>query len=77
MRLGSGLLWPVATAQIRPLVWELPYAAGAALKRKNYLKFRQWMKRQTVMMTNRSGVLIKRNQAISTKLLFITLSQYV
>ena len=38
MRLGSGLLWPVATAQIRPLVWELPYAAGAALKRKKLFK---------------------------------------
>ena len=24
------LLWPVATAQIRPLAWEPPYAAGAA-----------------------------------------------
>ena len=29
-------LWhrPVAVAPIRPLTWELPYAAGAALKRK-------------------------------------------
>ena len=29
-------LWhrPVATALIRPLAWELPYAAGAALKTK-------------------------------------------
>ena len=30
------LLWlwrrPVATAQIRPLAWEAPYAAGAALE---------------------------------------------
>ena len=33
------LLWlwcrPSATALIRPLAWELPYAAGVALKRKN------------------------------------------
>ena len=33
------LLWlwcrPVATAPIRPLAWELPYAKGAALKRPN------------------------------------------
>ena len=38
-RLGSDpeLLWlscrPAATAPIQPLDWELPYAAGAALKR--------------------------------------------
>ena len=39
-KLGSDpmqlLMWcrPVAVALIRPLAWELPYAAGAALKRK-------------------------------------------
>ena len=39
-RCGSDptLLWlwhrPAAVAQIQPLAWELPYAAGAALKRK-------------------------------------------
>ena len=37
-RRGShlALLWhrPAATAPIRPLVWELPYAVGAALKRQ-------------------------------------------
>ena len=36
------LLWlwgrPAATAPIRPLVWELPYAAGAALKDKRQKK---------------------------------------
>ena len=36
------LLWlwrrPEATALIRPLAWELPYAAGAALKRKKKKK---------------------------------------
>ena len=26
--------WPVAVALIRPLGWELAYAAGAAIKRK-------------------------------------------
>ena len=33
-------LWrrPVAIAPIGPLAWELPYAAGAALKRKNKTK---------------------------------------
>mgnify|MGYP001189072516 CR=1 FL=1 len=39
-RLGSdaALLWlwcrPAATAWIRPLAWEPPYAVGAALKRQ-------------------------------------------
>ena len=39
--LGSdlALLWlwwrPAATAPIRPLTWELPHAAGVALKRQN------------------------------------------
>ena len=28
------LLWPEATAPIRPLAWEPPYAAGGALKAK-------------------------------------------
>jgi len=36
------LLWlwcrPVATALIRPLAWELPYAASAALKRQKRKK---------------------------------------
>ena len=27
-------LWPAATAAIRPLAWEPPYAAGADLKKK-------------------------------------------
>ena len=39
-RRGSDLAWlwlwqrPAATAPIGPLAWELPYAAGGALKRK-------------------------------------------
>ena len=45
-RLGSDLallpLWrrPVATALIPPLIWELPYAAGAALKKKKKFRLR-------------------------------------
>ena len=27
-------LWPAATALIKPLAWELPYAEGVALKNK-------------------------------------------
>ena len=43
-RCGSdpSLLWlwcrPVAAAPIQPLAWELPYTAGAALKRKEKKK---------------------------------------
>ena len=43
-RCGSDptLLWlwcrPAATAQIRPLAWELPYAVSAALKRQKEKK---------------------------------------
>ena len=43
--LDLALLWPwcslEATAPIQPLAWEPPYAAGEALKKKNFffLKF--------------------------------------
>ena len=37
-RRGSDLVWlgcrPAATAPIRPLAWEFPYAEGEALKRQ-------------------------------------------
>ena len=43
MQLRSGVAvavaWPAASALIRPLAWELPYAAGVALK-KNQLVLR-------------------------------------
>ena len=42
--LDPALLWlwlrPAATAQIRPLAWEPPYAIGAALKRQKKKKCR-------------------------------------
>ena len=34
MWLRSGVAEAVAVAPIRPLTWELPYAAGAALEKK-------------------------------------------
>ena len=34
-------LWPVATAPIRPLAWELLYAAGAALEKAKNKKQKQ------------------------------------
>ena len=52
-RRGSDLAWlwlwcrPVATSPIRPLAWEPPYAAGAALKenkkKKSNLRYREVM----------------------------------
>ena len=45
MRLRSGVagLWhrPAATALIRPLAWEPPYAAGVALKRQKVKKIKK------------------------------------
>ena len=45
------LLWlwcrPAATAVIRPLVWEPPYAAGVALKRQN-TKQKQKQKKERI-----------------------------
>ena len=32
--LNLALLWPAAAAPNQPLAWELPYATGAALKKK-------------------------------------------
>ena len=44
------LLWlwwrPAAVALIQPLAWELPYAAGAALKRKKKKKKERKKKRE-------------------------------
>ena len=34
----SDWCWPAATAPIRPLAWEPPYAMGAALKSEKQIK---------------------------------------
>ena len=39
-------LWLAATALIRPLAWELPYAASAALKSKKKKREREREKRK-------------------------------
>ena len=43
--LDPALLWlwhrPAATAQIRPLAWEPPYAAGAALEKDQKKKIKK------------------------------------
>ena len=40
------LLWPkpAAAALVQPLIWELTYAAGAALKRRKKKKYRNNLK---------------------------------
>ena len=66
-RRGSdpALLWlwrrPVATALIRPLVWELPYATGAALEKAKRKKkiFRMKIHRQCVDLCWNVSVLVK------------------
>ena len=60
-RCGSDptLLWlwrkPVATAPIRPLAWERPYAAGAALE-----KAKRQKRQKTKNKNNISSILIKK-----------------
>ena len=57
------LLWlwhrPVATALIRPLVWEPPYAVGAALRKKRQKKKKTWFYRRT--LTNIQETILETN----------------
>ena len=50
MQLGSGiavaLAWQAATALIRPLAWEPPYAAGAALEKAKRQKEKKKKKKK-------------------------------
>ena len=47
-------LWPAAAAPIRPLAWELPYAAGVALKKaKDKNKTKRKKKEKTNKQTNK------------------------
>ena len=67
MNLGVGcrhsldleLLWllrrPVATAPIRPVGWELPYAAGAALKRQKEKKKKEFETIKTAIKISKKG----------------------
>ena len=49
-RLDPALLWlwhrPVATAPIRPLAWEPPYAVGLALEKNKQTKKKQTKKKE-------------------------------
>ena len=51
LSLDSTLLWlwqgPVPVALIQPLAWELPYAAGVALK-KTKLNLKPWIYKNLV-----------------------------
>ena len=55
------LLWLwcrlAAAAPIRPLAWELPYAVGVALKRKNKNKNNKWRRSQLGQSTCMGGEL--------------------
>ena len=50
-----------AAAPIRPLAWELPYATGAAIKRKNFflifkeilLFIKTWMDLENIMLSEK------------------------
>ena len=60
MRLGSGVA--VAAALIRPLTWELPFAAGAAIKKKKKRK----KKNLKIYMTVRLGTVINTGEKCAT-----------
>ena len=53
MRLRSGIAVAMATARIRPLAWEPPYAAGAALKRHKTKKTCTRMSRAALLIAKR------------------------
>ena len=59
-RCGSdlALLWlwcrPAAAAPIRPLAWELPYAAGVALKRQKKRTF------QLILQCSRLSIIVRK-----------------
>ena len=52
--LWLGWLWcrPAATVPIRPLAWEPPYAAGAAVKRQKKKKRQKTKKKETHVVIN-------------------------
>ena len=45
-------LWLAATALIRPLAWEPPYAAGEALKKKRKKKKRRRRRQKSIFKEN-------------------------
>ena len=79
-RCGSdlALLWlwsrPAATAPIRPLAWEPPYAAGAALRRQKDQKMCVCIyvhqlnaKAQTVDIIRQEGIQVKSSERVKEK----------
>ena len=73
-RCGSDpeLLWlwcrPVATAPIRPLAWEPPYAVGVALeKAKSQKKTKQKKTQKIVIHTKKSMVMASVLYLVKTK----------
>ena len=64
--LDLALLWPVATAPIRPLAWEPQYAAGAALEKiKIYIYLRGKI---VILLEERAKISVNaRNEAHKPK----------
>ena len=59
------LLWPwnrpAATAPIRPLAWDPPYATGAALEKANQKKEKKWTYLQLPKLYMYNSKFIPRN----------------
>ena len=52
-------LWPAAVAPVRPLVWEPPYASGAALKKTKDKKKKKKKERKKKKKTIRAVQKVK------------------
>ena len=67
------LLWlwhrPAAVGLIQPLAWKLPYAAGAALKRKNQFFFASLISYLLSLLLHRmnTGYLLREEDVNATK----------
>ena len=72
-RCGSDteLLWlwrrPGAADPIRPLAWELPYAAGASLEKKNKKQKNKKQTKKTFTSTKMGNWIVKRLISRKTK----------
>ena len=66
---GTALLWhrPAAAAPIRPLVWELPYAVGVALKSEEKKK-KEILRKQTYVKAVIYGTLSLKILVLASEL---------
>ena len=70
-------LWcrPVATALIRPLAWEPPYALGAALKKKKRKKQKKKKKKTTTKKKSLVNVMVFLGEKLTLNLNFLLFLQ--